>query len=219
MKKGLSQEGLKLIACVSMLLDHIGAMLFPDQIWFRVIGRLAFPIFCFLLVEGMARTRDAGKYRNRLLLGVLLAELPFDLAVCGGISWGRCSVMVTLYLASWAIYWINKENGFGGLAAVLGLILAAEIVNCDYGALGVVTVLVLHRAKGQWLLIALWLGLLNWSGTQSGIDLLQIFTVASVLPMMCYDGRKLTRSKWIQWGFYLFYPVHLMLLYFVKSMV
>ena len=55
---GLSQEWLKVIACVTMLMDHIGAAFFPWALWWRIVGRMAFPIYCFLLAEGMARTRD-----------------------------------------------------------------------------------------------------------------------------------------------------------------
>lgn len=212
MKKGLSQEGLKGIACVSMLLDHIGAMFFPEHIWLRVVGRLAFPIYCFLLVEGMKQTRNLKKYQTRLLLGAVLAEIPFDLAVCGEISWERCSVMVTLWLASWVMRGSENQNKFKGMLTVLGLVIVAETVNCDYGAMGLVTVLVIARARGQWLVVALWLALINWSGENMGIDLYQIASMTAVVPMMLYDGRKLTHSKWVQWGFYLFYPVHLLVL-------
>ena len=97
-KCGLSQESLKLIACITMLLDHIGATLvlrmvqgmpMPNDQYrqlvgiyyaFRIIGRIAFPIFCFLLVEGAYRTRNPKKYGLRLFIGMLLSEIPFDLA-------------------------------------------------------------------------------------------------------------------------------------------
>ena len=113
-KKGLSQEGLKLIACITMLLDHIGAVVV--MAWFenssgankgllldlyemlRVIGRLAFPIYCFLLVEGSVHTCDPKRYGLRLLIAAVLSEIPYDLAIYGGISWQNQSVMVTLLL-------------------------------------------------------------------------------------------------------------------------
>lgn len=98
--KGLSQEGLKLIACVTMLIDHIGATLvmqllrnanaYIPELWtlyctMRVIGRVAFPIYSFLLVEGFHHTRDVKKYVGRLGIGMLLSEIPFDVAFNGGI--------------------------------------------------------------------------------------------------------------------------------------
>ena len=93
---GISQEGLKLLACITMLIDHIGATLMirliqetsandASLVWLyylmRIIGRIAFPIYCFLLVEGAAHTRDPKKYGLRLFVGMLLSEIPFDLSL------------------------------------------------------------------------------------------------------------------------------------------
>ena len=75
-KHGLSQEGLKLFACVVMLIDHVGAVLFPQHFWMREVGRLAFPIFCFLLSEGVHYTRSPGRYVLRLTIGAAISELP-----------------------------------------------------------------------------------------------------------------------------------------------
>src|SRR5699024_500130 len=93
-EKGLSQEGLKLLACLTMLLDHIGATLVPG--WtLRIIGRLAFPIFCFLLAEGAHYTKNPAKYAFRLAIGAILSEIPFDFALFGGWTWYYQSVMLT----------------------------------------------------------------------------------------------------------------------------
>ena len=86
MKKCLSQEWLKIIACVIMLIDHIGAVLLPQYIWLRYIGRIAFPIYCFLLAEGVHYTKNPQKYGLRLAAGALLSEIPFDLALFGGVT-------------------------------------------------------------------------------------------------------------------------------------
>ena len=78
---GLSQEGLKLVACVTMLMDHIGAVLLPQYLFLRYIGRIAFPIYCFLLAEGVHYTNNPKKYCLRLGVGTMLSEIPFDLAL------------------------------------------------------------------------------------------------------------------------------------------
>ena len=78
MKKGISQEGLKILACLTMLLDHIGAV-FVRGYTLRIIGRIAFPIYCFLLVEGVLHTKNPRRYGLRLGIGLLLSEIPFDL--------------------------------------------------------------------------------------------------------------------------------------------
>ena len=70
-KQGLSQEWLKLTACATMLVDHVGAVLLPQYIWLRVLGRIAFPIYCFLLAEGIHYTKNPKKYGLRLGIGVV----------------------------------------------------------------------------------------------------------------------------------------------------
>ena len=100
-RRGISGNGLKLIALLSMLTDHFGAVVvertrvfnqFDTQFWdtiygpLRSVGRLAFPIFCFLLVEGFIHTKDVKKYFFRLMLFAFLSEIPFNLALTGAIS-------------------------------------------------------------------------------------------------------------------------------------
>ena len=93
-KSGLSQETLKIIACVTMLIDHVGATVVESQflvtpsdgiyyLYFamRIIGRVAFPIYCFLLAEGAHYTHDPRKYALRLFIGALLSEPGFDFAL------------------------------------------------------------------------------------------------------------------------------------------
>ena len=112
--KRLSQEALKLIACITMLIDHIGISIVPHEeaLYYvcRCIGRLAFPIYCFLLVEGMQRTRDPVKYILRLGFAALLAELPFDIFHKGGINWAGQSVMVTLTLGAVMLLGMKKTE-------------------------------------------------------------------------------------------------------------
>jgi len=76
----VSADALKIIAVISMLTDHIGYVLFPGVMWLRIIGRLAFPIYCFLLVEGAVHTKNIGRYLLRLGAFALISEIPFDLA-------------------------------------------------------------------------------------------------------------------------------------------
>lgn len=77
--KIMSTFTLKLIAIIAMVIDHVGAIFFPDQLWLRGIGRIAFPIFVFLLVEGLYNTSNIKKYLTRLGIFALISEIPFDL--------------------------------------------------------------------------------------------------------------------------------------------
>ena len=97
MKKPIPQEGLKLLACGAMLVDH-WALLFGKSLWYRALGRLAFPIYCFLISEGLAHTRNRRRYFGRLALMALLTEPIYDLAFYPQAIWQGQNVLFTLLL-------------------------------------------------------------------------------------------------------------------------
>ena len=216
-KHGLSQEGLKLIACVTMLIDHIGAAFVP-WMWLRVVGRIAFPIYCFLLAEGAFYTRNPRRYGTRLAVGALLAELPFELLFFGGISLAHSSVMVTLLLGFVAIESMKKWPKFWPLV-FFGCAVAAEALGTDYGGLGVMLMVffAITRQKSKvvqtiGVFIICWMiGGYGWQVGPVYVPI-EIVGAAAMVPICLYSGRKATRSKAIQWAFYLFYPVHLTIL-------
>lgn len=217
-KKGISQEGLKLIACVTMLLDHIGAALVP-QLWLRVVGRLAFPIYCFLMAEGVAHTRNPKRYLMRLGLGALLAEVPFDLLFFGRLTLQHQSVMITLLLGCLALLLIRPNGNI--LFKILGVIMlaaAADLLGTDYGGYGVLLIVMFGLTREmpckrlvQFLLTLLICWLLGGGRMLLGgyAVPIQVFGALAILPIALYSGRKATNSKAVQIGFYLFYPVHL----------
>ena len=215
---GLSQEWLKVIACVTMLMDHIGAAFFPWALWWRIVGRMAFPIYCFLLAEGAFYTRDPRRYGIRLAVGALLAELPFELLFFGGISLAHSSVMVTLLLGFVAIESMKKWPKFWPLV-FFGCAVAAEALGTDYGGLGVMLMVffAITRQKSKvvqtiGVFIICWMiGGYGWQVGSVYVPI-EIVGAAAMVPICLYSGRKATRSKAVQWAFYLFYPVHLTIL-------
>lgn len=258
-RKGLSQESLKLIACATMLIDHIGATLVsllflrnpvdsPEHMclsWLyygmRIIGRIAFPIYCFLLVEGTHHTRNPKKYALRLFIGMLLSELPFDLALSPtwldhewnlltpllGFNREFNSVMMTLLLGFCMIEAMKRVKGFWKAAMILPFYVLAEVLYTDYGGMGILLIAVFALTRGReyenWLRFALCavvlcadIGMMLRYGI--GADL-ESFAMFALIPIALYDGRKLTDSKTVQWAFYLFYPVHLAVLMLLQGLI
>lgn len=221
MKKVIPQEGLKLLACVTMLLDHIGAVFVPGYT-LRIIGRLAFPIYCFLLAEGIRFTRSPVRYGIRLGIGALLSELPFELLFFGTISIQHQSVMVTLLLGFLAVIWAKKMGSY--LLPLLVCFLAAELLGTDYGGWGVALIVLFAATEEKpfcqlfqtigMAVIFLCIGSMSIPIGAVRVPI-QLFGVASMIPICLYSGRKATKSHAVQWCFYLFYPIHLLVLLWI----
>ena len=137
-RRPLNREMLKGIACITMVLDHIGAVFLP---WdgLRVIGRVSFPIFCFLLAEGAHYTRKPGRYALRLLGVAVLAELPYDYLFFGGLHWGHQSAMLTLLIGLGTLWGMTQWHRWQMLIIAVGYLLA-EVLRADYGGLGVLLI-------------------------------------------------------------------------------
>lgn len=223
-ERGISQEGLKILACLTMLADHAGMVLFPRQMGFRMIGRLAFPIFCFLLTEGAHYTKNPARYALRLAVGALLSELPFDLACSGGWDWESQSVMLTLLIGFLMLVCMKRTESLPlRVLMVIPFAALAEACQTDYGASGIVLIgiFALTRRAASWLrTLLVFAGLLlvpsiriTVLGVRFPMELLGIF---AMVPILFYSGKKRSYSKPLQWAFYLFYPVHLTLLWLIK---
>ena len=226
-QKRISQETLKLIACITMMVDHIGAVFFPGS-FLRTIGRISFPIYCYLLTEGVFYTKNRSRYGRRLLIGILLAEIPFDFLFYGNFYWGKQSVMVTLFLGY--LYCVAAMCIPGLAQRILLMIPFAylgELLRVDYGAWGIVLVGMFMLTKDQpkcrlqqvfWLvMISLMISKVTISFGPLQIPR-QLFSLVALIPIFAYNGSKRTYNVWIQRGFYLFYPVHLALLYLLRLM-
>ena len=220
-KKSIPQEGLKLIACLSMLIDH-AAYIFDGSWEWRAVGRLAFPIYCFLLAEGVFHTRDPKKYGLRLLIAAVISEFAYDFAFYGRCLWLRQNVMVTLLLGVLALEVMKRcPNLPSKILAALPVAFVADVLHTDYSGYGVMLVALFgltREVPGKWPLLAVGMAILFWLMPSSVVTVLgipvpvQLFGMAALLPIALYSGEKLTRSKAAQWAFYLFYPVHMVLL-------
>lgn len=243
--RGLSAAALKWIAIVTMLLDHIGAAVLDGLFMesrelssavllilyyaLRVIGRLAFPIFCFLLIEGLIHTRSRWRYFLRLALFAVLSEIPFDLAFQR--TWwslGYQNVFLTLALglcAAAAWDWLTKGNApdcapLRGLAAVLTAavaVLAADWLKSDYGAWGVALILVMYLLRDKpWGRDLLSLAVLCAMVLAANSHWIEILGALSFPLLHLYNGQRGRQNKYF---FYVFYPAHLLFLAGVLALI
>ncbi len=212
-KKGLNSFTLKIIAIVTMAVDHIGAVFFPDILFLRFIGRIAFPIFCFLLVEGFFYTHDVKKYMMRLGIFALVSEVPFDLAFFHTpIELSHQNVFITLLLGMVVLYILNtKVHVVIKIVGVIGIIFLAEIIRSDYGAAGILMVLLFYVFRSQFVAKFLSVGLLNIV-----MGMVQVFAILSFIPIYLYNGKRGPKVKYL---FYLFYPLHLLVIAIIKILL
>lgn len=224
-KKGLSQEALKGIACFTMLLDHIGATMVQGYA-LRIIGRIAFPIFCFLMAEGTFYTKNTRKYGLRLMIGALLSEIPFDLAFRGRLTWEYQNVMLTLFLGFLTVEIIQRtEFDIVKVLAVSGGFALAEWANTDYGGFGVLLVVLFSQTRGKLWFQTIMVAMFSWMINSLKIPVLgilvpiEMFAIFAMIPIALYSGGKVTSNRAVQWGFYLFYPVHLIILVLVRILL
>ena len=216
-KPDISSFALKIIAILSMLVDHTGAMLFPQQYFLRVIGRLAFPIFAFLIVEGYTHTKNVYRYMGRLALFAILSEIPFNLL--HSYNWFDLvsqNIFFTLLIALVTIHLIHKDRTmhpvFQLLIGICSMV-AAELLRTDYGYLGVLTVLLFYLFRESRSRALLFVALLHifvgLDAVRQGYYPFQCFAAFAVIFIAFYHGRKGPSLKYF---FYIFYPAHIIIL-------
>lgn len=217
---------LKLIAICTMFIDHMGYTLFPGTLWLRCIGRIAFPVFCFLIAEGCVYTHDRRKYAVRLLAFALLSEIPFNLMNSGAL-WDMYhqNVLWTLLLGAlmcWLMDWAMQKRAGWAFALVVAAMAAAywllEIGNTDYGGWGMLLVVMFYgirRAPSGAVvkMIAQFFGLAFFSiAVMGGYISIELWSLVSLAPIWLYNGQRGFSNRAVQYGFYAFYPVHILIL-------
>ncbi len=219
----LSNSNLKLIALISMAIDHFGYTIVYYQ-WnqyyplCRMIGRIAFPIFCFLLVEGFVHTSNRRHYAGLLLLFAIISEIPFDLAFnINRNIWFSQNVFFTLLLGLlviWAMETFTSRPWLQLLALAAGMLLA-YLIRSDYDFWGVLLIAVFYyfyrsaAAKTIAGIICLLLGSINlpW----------EWISIFALIPINFYNGKRgWVRKKAAKYAFYIFYPAHLLLLFAIR---
>lgn len=205
---------LKMIAIAAMACDHIGAVLFPQYLEMRIIGRIAFPIFAFTLVEGFFYTKDVKKYMMRLGVLALVSEVPFDLAFWGvPLEFGHQNVFFTLFLGIAMLYFYLKSiRTSRQIFAVLGMMLLSELLRTDYNSAGLLMIFIFYMFREKRIISVLGMSIVNllYMGGLQG------YACFAAIPIGLYNGKRGPRCKWF---FYWFYPVHLLVLYGISLIV
>lgn len=224
--KGISADTLKWIAMITMFLDHVGAVVleYIPQIEMpavntayyvlRYIGRLAFPIYCFLLVEGYCHTRNQMRYLRDLLIFGAISEIPFEICFMTEVGTGFHNVYWTLAIGLGVMTALDYAKTRYANATWMNLLIMivgaylAEWLGCDYGAIGILLIFILYQTR-------------NDRAKQSifgGIAMLYEVTgpIAFVLTYFYNGERKIKKYKY---AFYAFYPVHLILLYLIRLLL
>ena len=192
-------------------------VLFPQMQGLRVLGRLAFPLYCFLLAEGAVHTSNSKRYLGRLLGFALLSEIPFDLACHNTASGCNPKRLFTLFLGLAACELLKRfapERPFWSLVGVAGLAGLAEILQTDYGAFGVGLVIVFLYLPDVSREGTILFTILNTGFSLLNHMTLQLAAPVAVLPILLYNGQRgRALNKYV---FYWVYPIHLLLLFFLR---
>lgn len=205
----LSGTQLKLLAASIMVVDHVGAVLFRECELFRIIGRMSFPIFCFLMAEGVSHTRSMKKYMQRLLLAAIVSQPFYSLCFSGNFLLGRLNVMFTFLLAGIAIWGYQRlpaEGKWVGVLWMFAMAFLAMSLKTDYGEYGVLLVSLFYLLRERKKMMLLLAGLFQLCLARG----IQQYSVMSLIPIAFYNEK---RGRNIKYFFYAFYPAHLFAIY------
>lgn len=237
---------LKWIALITMITDHVGASFLkyyfiahgkyePLKTAYEVlrdIGRIAFPIYIFLLIEGYIHTKNVTKYLLRLGLFALISEIPFDLAFYDKVFyWNKQNVFFTLFIGLVAIHAMDSiasQGGFGSarggpmkekhlpalyfICCDIGLIAGAAglayFMKTDYNGIGVCAICAVYLLRKYQITAGVACTVILMFSSQR-----EIFAAAAIIPVSLYNGK---RGRQLKYFFYLAYPLHLLILYFLR---
>jgi hypothetical protein len=228
----MNSFSLKIIACSLMIIDHLGIIFFPDNPFLRIIGRLAFPMFAYLIAEGYRHTKDPTSYLGRLFLFSLISQ-PFYMF---GFKYPHLefNIFFTLTAGLYGIYAYEKSKNF---SAVLFAAISCEFVRVSFGAPGVLLIFAMYYFSKDYKKMALWLfsiGIMScirkniWMYIQDPQFVLTWayltkHSVAALAQPLCflavpiialYNGKQGPKMKYF---FYLFYPGHLAILGLIRT--
>ena len=214
---------LKIIACITMFIDHIGYIIYGQISWCNYIGRIAFPIFAYQITEGYTHTKSLNKYFFRLLVFAIISQIPFMLfhsIISNGFA---LNIFFTLALGLLAIFIFEKlPSKLISIPVIALLCIIAHITNMDYGYWGVLLIFIFYLCKNNKILLATsffalllvrYVPNLIRSNFYYGYIYFMICTFVSIIPILLYNKKQ---GRKIKYFLYFFYPSHLLLIYFLN---
>ena len=235
-KFDISSFTLHVLAMGFMLCDHTWATLLPSEEWLTCIGRIAYPIFAFMIVEGYTHTHDLHRYMLRILLWACLSEIPFNIMYGGSVFYPYHQNVLWTFLESLLLIILIEKcrthfkkvlaTALSAGIIVLGFILGYATM-VDYYGIGVLTVLTFYFFRGRtWkirLIQFICLYILNVELLGGYCYIFHIFghdiefaqqgfAMISLIPIWLYKGRQGFHNKIFQWACYAFYPIHIIIL-------
>ena len=224
----LSGSTLKVLAMIAMVLDHSARFVFKETPLFtssflsigsydvsllylmKFVGRWAFPIFAFLIVEGYLHTSNRFRYGRNLLLFAFISEIPWNLIHSGTLFWGTQNVFFTLflgYLGICAIEYYKEQRGMQALC-LLALLILSVALRADYGCSGYGFILMLYVLREQ----KIWQAIIGCCFLSS-----RWIAGLAFIPLNMYNGKRgFIQGKIAKYSFYAFYPLHLLVLWWIK---
>lgn len=202
----LTNYAIKLLAAATMLIDHIGVVFFPDAIGLRIVGRLSFPLFIWLLVQGETHTRDIWRYGLRLTALSIVTQPIYQLTF----GTARPNILFELLLG---LVCLRLARNFPRFEMPIWLGAAGLSTGLDlgYGSYGIGLLVLTRYFRRDWLWAMLWVGF-HW--LWAWIDgPFQLPAIAVLLIFWFAKGDRGPKARW----FYVFYPAHLALLWLIRS--
>ncbi|MBE6576748.1 MAG: conjugal transfer protein TraX [Ruminococcaceae bacterium] len=245
MKKVLNANAIKIIAIIAMTIDHIAWMLFPGYpteplpLALHIIGRITCPVMCYFIAEGYHYTKDINKYTFRLFVFAIISHFPYVFASADFVDWRS---FIPFYYGSvlnqtsvmWSLAWglvmlrvVNSENIKNKTVKTLLIILICLVAfPSDWSCIASLCILAFGTNRGNFKTQMLWMVIyvamystVYFFALDKVYGLMQMAVVLAIPILMLYNGRissNRTVNKVMKWLFYIYYPLHLLIIALIQ---
>lgn len=207
---------LKILGILLMTIDHIGIMLYPANAYFRMLGRVAFPIFAFQTTESFKYTKSKEKYIWGLLIFTIISQIPYWLFLKTAVPSVDFSLNVgaTLVIGSLCLYVLENIKNIPLKSLLVPLLIAfSYFIPMDYGFFGVIMIVMLYLFKDKKILSTSTFFLLIALYCYFKESVFELPALIALIPILLYNKRRGPKAKYL---FYIFYPLHFLIILGIK---